>query len=122
MFYTVVRFYKNYSHFHSIVRFVVRIDSWDIGSLYPNGHFVRSLGKAGNIETEISAILVEHRLSVAPFSDGILKEMPVNSKENPWIMEESELKRRKDLRLASLSFHMNCVWKTKYINQKPVLK
>ena len=71
---------------------------WELNSLYPTGHFVKSLGKIGNIETEISTILVEHGLSVATFSDGILKEMPVNTKENPWKMEESEINRRKDLR------------------------
>ena len=31
-------------------RIVVRIDSWDINSQYPNGHFVRSIGCIGDIE------------------------------------------------------------------------
>ena len=81
-----------------LFRFIVRIDSWETNSLYPNGHFVKSLGTIGNIETEISSILVEHGLSVAPFSDGILKEMPINSVQQPWVMEQSEIDRRKDLR------------------------
>ena len=66
--------------------------------MYPNGHFVKSLGLIGDIESEIAAILVEHGLTKATFSEGIMKEMPLNTKENPWTMESSELERRKDLR------------------------
>lgn len=50
-------------------RIIVRIDSWEIDSQYPNGHFVRSLGKIGDLETEIAAILMENSISVPPFSD-----------------------------------------------------
>lgn len=84
-------------------RFVVRIDSWEIHSLYPNGHFVRSLGPAGNLETEISSILMEHGLSVGPFTENILKEMPVNSSENRWQMKDDEVSRRRDLRWTFLN-------------------
>lgn len=48
----------------------MRIDSWELGSQYPNGHFVRSLGQIGDLETEIQAILLENELSVLPFSEG----------------------------------------------------
>lgn len=54
-------------------RIIVRIDSWDIDSQYPNGHFIRSLGKIGELETEISAILIENNISVPPFSDAQVK-------------------------------------------------
>ena len=50
-------------------RLVVRIDSWEPDSQYPNGHFVRTLGKSGHLETEKAALLLEHDLSAAPFSD-----------------------------------------------------
>ena len=88
--------YKHIIDDHS--RFVVRIDSWEIHSLYPNGHFVRSLGPAGSLETEISSILIEHSLSVGPFTENILKEMPVNSTESRWQMKDDEVSRRRDLR------------------------
>ena len=88
-------------------RFVVRIDSWDVGSLYPNGHFVKSLGPAGNVETEIASILMEHGLSVVPFSEGILKEMPINTKENQWKMTDEEMQRRKDLRYEYILLFSN---------------
>ncbi|KAF9315495.1 DIS3 mitotic control [Podila horticola] len=83
-------------------RIVVRIDSWPINSQYPNGHYVRSLGPAHNLDTEISAILIEHGISVSQttqgFSDGSLKEMPINTPENPWRPEPAELTKRRDLR------------------------
>ncbi|KAG0346829.1 DIS3 mitotic control [Podila minutissima] len=83
-------------------RIVVRIDSWPINSQYPNGHYVRSLGPAHNLDTEISAILIEHGISVSQttqgFSDGSLKEMPINTPEKPWRPEPAELTKRRDLR------------------------
>lgn len=50
-------------------RVVVRIDSWESTSVYPNGHFVRVLGRIGDLEGEIAAILVENSICVAPFSE-----------------------------------------------------
>lgn len=50
-------------------RLIVRVDSWESTSLYPNGHSVRVLGKAGEVETEIQTILVENCIHVPPFSE-----------------------------------------------------
>lgn len=50
-------------------RIVVRIDSWETGSLYPNGHFVKSLGPNGNVDTETAVILTENAIKVGPFSE-----------------------------------------------------
>ena len=52
-----------------IFRIIVRIDNWEVDSMYPNGHFVRSLGKIGDLEAEVAAILVENDLRVPPFSE-----------------------------------------------------
>lgn len=41
--------------------------------MYPNGHFVRSIGPIGELETEISTILIEHELASIPFSKALLK-------------------------------------------------
>ena len=54
-------------------RFVIHIDSWEPNSHYPNGHFVRSIGPIGNIETETEVILIEHELSAETFSKTLLK-------------------------------------------------
>ncbi|KAK4515838.1 uncharacterized protein ATC70_010796 [Mucor velutinosus] len=83
-------------------RIVVRIDNWPISSQYPNGHFVRSLGPVHQLDTEISAILVEHSISVSQASQGFsqmsLNEMPIDTPENPWKPDQDEIKRRRDLR------------------------
>ncbi|XP_072031507.1 LOW QUALITY PROTEIN: DIS3-like exonuclease 1 [Amphiura filiformis] len=88
-------------------RIVVRIDSWETDSMFPNGHFVRSLGTIGDLETEIAAVLVEKNLSVGPFSEGLLKEMPENTEQNPWVMDEDEVKKRRDLRRSHLIFSID---------------
>lgn len=58
-----------FSPFVQDFRVVVRIDSWESTSVYPNGHFVRVLGRIGDLEGEIATILVENNISVAPFSE-----------------------------------------------------
>lgn len=54
-------------------RIVIHIDSWEVGSQYPNGHFVRSIGPIGDIETETAVILVEQELAANPFSKALLE-------------------------------------------------
>ncbi|KAF5406041.1 hypothetical protein PHET_00417 [Paragonimus heterotremus] len=53
-------------------RFIVRIDSWVASSNYPNGHYVQSLGRIGDLETETQTLLIEHNLAVRAFSDAQL--------------------------------------------------
>lgn len=48
---------------------MVRIDSWESSSQYPNGHTVRVLGRAGELETEIQTILIENCIYVSSFSE-----------------------------------------------------
>ena len=79
-------------------RIVVRIDIWEVDSMYPNGHFVRSLGPIGNLETEIQALMVEHSLAAPSFTEAQLNELPSNTLENPWVMSEEEVAKRRDLR------------------------
>ncbi|KAF9973845.1 DIS3 mitotic control [Actinomortierella ambigua] len=83
-------------------RIVVRMDSWPVDSQYPNGHFVRRLGPAHDLDTEVAAILIEHGISVSQsslsFSEGALKEMPVHTPSQPWQPDPAELRRRRDLR------------------------
>ncbi|XP_059228306.1 DIS3-like exonuclease 1 isoform X3 [Mustela nigripes] len=88
-------------------RVVVRIDSWESTSLYPNGHFVRVLGRIGDLEGEIATILVENSISVVPFSEAQMCEMPVNTPENPWKVSPEEERERKDLRETHLVFSID---------------
>ncbi|KAK6476934.1 DIS3-like exonuclease 1 [Huso huso] len=88
-------------------RVVARIDSWESTSLYPNGHFVRVLGKAGDLETEVAAILVENNIQVPPFSEAQMREMPVNNPESPWRVESEQELERLDLRETHLVFSID---------------
>ncbi|KAK9768523.1 hypothetical protein K7432_000798 [Basidiobolus ranarum] len=92
-------------------RIVVRIDSWQTTSQYPNGHYVRSLGPIHQLDTEISAILVEHNISVSQsssaFSAASLKEMPINTKENPWRPTQEEIRERRDIRFTHTVFSID---------------
>ncbi len=40
--------------------------------MYPNGHFVKTLGEIGDLEAELKALLVHHNLDdkIGPFSQG----------------------------------------------------
>ncbi|XP_061743440.1 DIS3-like exonuclease 1 [Nerophis ophidion] len=88
-------------------RVVVRIDSWESTSLYPNGHSVRVLGLAGELETEIQTILLENCIHVAAFSDAQLREMPVNSPEKPWRVDPAQVAERRDLRESHMVFSID---------------
>ncbi|XP_057699749.1 DIS3-like exonuclease 1 isoform X2 [Corythoichthys intestinalis] len=88
-------------------RVVVRIDSWESTSLYPNGHSVKVLGRAGELETEMQTILIENSIRVPPFSDAQLREMPVNSPEKPWKVDPAQVAERRDLRDSHLVFSID---------------
>ena len=79
-------------------RVVVQIDSWPVNSTYPQGHIVKSLGKIGDLETEIDSILVENNIEVTPFSEGILNELPGIETVHDWRPDSAESTGRKDLR------------------------
>ncbi|KAM4631192.1 DIS3-like exonuclease 1 [Polymixia lowei] len=88
-------------------RVVVRLDSWESTSLYPNGHSVRVLGRVGELETEVQTILIENCVHVPPFSEAQLREMPVNSPESPWRADPGQVSARRDLRASHLVFSID---------------
>ncbi|XP_027053645.1 DIS3-like exonuclease 1 isoform X2 [Pocillopora damicornis] len=88
-------------------RIVVRIDLWEVNSMYPSGHFVRSLGPIGDLETEVQALMVEHTLAAPSFTEAQLKELPTNTTESPWVMSEAEIAKRRDLRKSHLIFSID---------------
>ncbi|KAF7689461.1 exosome complex exonuclease RRP44 [Silurus meridionalis] len=75
-------------------RIIVAIDGWPRTSRYPNGHFVRSLGGAGDKETETEVLLLEHDVPHQPFSQTVLSFLP----KMPWTITEEDMKVRADLR------------------------
>ncbi|XP_003963807.2 exosome complex exonuclease RRP44 [Takifugu rubripes] len=75
-------------------RIMVAIDGWPKHSRYPNGHFVRSLGKAGEKDTEQEVLLLEHDVPHQPFSQAVLSFLP----KMPWAITPEDLEKREDLR------------------------
>jgi exoribonuclease R len=75
---------------------VVRIDYWSTASQYPDGHYVRTIGEIGSLETEIESILIEHSIAVAPFSSNVLTHLPATPED--WLIPQEETSKRKDLR------------------------
>lgn len=92
--------------------FVVAIDSWPSDSQYPQGHFVRTLGPIGNLDTEIDVILVERQIAVSQsalsFSARSLREMPLHdTPAHPWVPSDEEVGKRRDLRESELIFSID---------------
>ncbi|KAK2526992.1 Dis3 [Columba guinea] len=75
-------------------RIIVAIDGWPRNSRYPNGHFVKNLGSAGDKETETEVLLLEHDVPHQPFSQSVLSFLP----QMPWSITEQDMKYREDLR------------------------
>uniref|UniRef100_A0A8C7E4L9 Protein DIS3 homolog n=1 Tax=Naja naja TaxID=35670 RepID=A0A8C7E4L9_NAJNA len=75
-------------------RIIVAIDGWPKTSRYPNGHFVKNLGAAGDKETETEVLLLEHDVPHQPFSQAVLSFLP----QMPWSISDEDMKQREDLR------------------------
>ncbi|XP_075419097.1 exosome complex exonuclease RRP44 [Tenrec ecaudatus] len=75
-------------------RIIVAVDGWPKNSRYPNGHFVKNLGDAGDKETETEVLLLEHDVPHQPFSQAVLSFLP----KMPWSITENDMKNREDLR------------------------
>ncbi|XP_063160603.1 exosome complex exonuclease RRP44 [Candoia aspera] len=79
-------------------RIIVAIDGWPKTSRYPNGHFVKNLGAAGDKETETEVLLLEHDVPHQPFSQAVLSFLP----QMPWSITDQDMKQREDLRHLSV--------------------
>ncbi|XP_065040390.1 DIS3-like exonuclease 2 [Musa acuminata AAA Group] len=71
-----------------------RIDEWNEESLCPKVKVIHILGRGGEIEPQISAILFENAIRAADFSPESLACLP----NVPWMIPMEEHKSRKDLR------------------------
>ncbi|KAJ8003405.1 hypothetical protein DPEC_G00147980 [Dallia pectoralis] len=79
-------------------RIMVAIDGWPKHSRYPNGHFVRSLGCAGDKGTETEVLLLEHDVPHQDFSQAVLSFLP----KMPWNITQEDMAVREDLRLLTV--------------------
>eukprot|EP00038_Savillea_parva_P009841 m.186189 g.186189 ORF g.186189 m.186189 type:complete len:1044 (+) comp16690_c0_seq1:60-3191(+) len=75
-------------------RIVVAIDDWPVDSKHPVGHYVKTLGDAGDADVETEVVLIEHEVPYQPFSAAIHAEMPAV----PWTVPPEEFAKRRDLR------------------------
>ncbi|KAJ8597115.1 RNB-domain-containing protein [Rhizopogon salebrosus TDB-379] len=82
-------------------KILVTIDRWDITSRYPEGHFVRALGKAESKEAEQESLLLEFEVPYRPFGKAILDCLPPEGER--WVVPpksagDPEWRDRADLR------------------------
>ncbi|KAI5120011.1 hypothetical protein M0805_008472 [Coniferiporia weirii] len=82
-------------------KILVSIDRWDVGSRYPEGHFVRALGAAESKEAEQESLLLEYEVPYRPFGKAILDCLPKEGDQ--WVVPPKnpslpEWRDREDLR------------------------
>jgi hypothetical protein len=87
------------------VRLKVEIDGWEAGSRFPHGHCVDILGPVGDLEAEVSALLLENEIQLDPFSVEAQACLPVEGED--WVVSEEEAKKRKDLRRSRRVFSVD---------------
>jgi DIS3-like exonuclease 1 len=61
---------------YSSKRLVVRMLDWPIYSQFPFGLLLQTLGRVGDIDTEASAVLVEHEVHLRDFSKDAMTSLP----------------------------------------------
>ncbi|KAF8940521.1 hypothetical protein EDD21DRAFT_380965 [Dissophora ornata] len=91
-----IRFRTRQAHSLLGQRVIVSIDSWPKTSRYPIGHFIRSLGEAGDKSTETEVLLLEHDVPFHEFSKQVLSLLPVEG-EN-WVVQPEHFCGREDFR------------------------
>ncbi|KAK1926504.1 hypothetical protein DB88DRAFT_450259, partial [Papiliotrema laurentii] len=82
-------------------KILVTIDAWSPNSRYPDGHFVRALGKVESKEAEQESLLLEYEVPYRPFGKAILNCLPKEG--DKWVVppksaENLEWRDREDLR------------------------
>jgi exosome complex exonuclease DIS3/RRP44 len=67
-------------------RVVVAVDAWPPDADAPTGHYVRTLGPAGDKAAETEALLLEHDVPDAPFTPDVLACVP----PLPWCVSDAD--------------------------------
>jgi exosome complex exonuclease DIS3/RRP44 len=65
-------------------KILVNIDRWETTSRYPEGHFVRALGKVESKEAEQESLLLEFDVPYRPFGKAILDCLPPEGEK--WVV------------------------------------
>jgi len=88
-------------------RLLVEIDSWPIDSLYPYGHYVKTIGDVGDLDTEIKCLLIEHKIDLSAFSAYALAGLPQVLGDGTFSLCETEINNRRDLRKSCRIFSVD---------------
>lgn len=75
-------------------RLLVSMDSWPADSKYPLGHYVKTLGKINDKETETKVLLLTHDIASDEFSEEVMRCLPPEN----WKITNENSKGRVDLR------------------------
>nr|CCA19690.1 hypothetical protein SORBIDRAFT_01g048480 [Albugo laibachii Nc14] len=75
-------------------RLLVAIDSWPVDSKYPLGHYVKTLGKINDKETETKVLLLTHDIASDQFSEEVMRCLPPEN----WKITPENSKGRRDFR------------------------
>jgi exosome complex exonuclease DIS3/RRP44 len=57
-------------------RIIVSVDSWPVNSRFPLGHYVSTIGPAGDKDVETKVLLLEHDIPHQPFPASVLACLP----------------------------------------------
>ncbi|EWM28885.1 exosome complex exonuclease, partial [Nannochloropsis gaditana] len=79
-------------------RILVAVDAWPADSRYPAGHYIKTLGSAGDKEVETEVLLHEYDIPWEPFSEKVMACLPPSD----WSMTPENTKGRVDLRKLSV--------------------
>lgn len=88
-------------------RLLVEIDFWTLDSLYPTGHYIKTIGEVGDLNTEINCLMIERNINLSPFSAHALACLPQVPNEEKWVVSEEEIKQRRDLRKSCRIFSVD---------------
>lgn len=69
-------------------KILITIDAWPAHSRYPEGHFVRALGKVESKEAEQESLLLEYEVPYRPFGQAILNCLPKEG--DKWVVPPKE--------------------------------
>ena len=86
-------------------RLHVHVDGWDADSKYPHGRCTEIMGPVGDLETEISALMLENQIQLDPFSAAALACLPPTGPS--WSIPEKEVTTRRDFRSNRLVFSVD---------------
>lgn len=67
-------------------RIAVVVDDWPPDSLYPTGHYIRTLGQIGDLATETEVLLLEWDVNTAPFTPAVHDCVP----PLPWSVSQAD--------------------------------